>query len=98
MRICESTFWALTVCFTAYYATFAALTFHLEPLMVERQVPHRFSESASDHKCRPQRECLIPVLPHAASTTNARSRQTRRKAARHGMLSSLDFRTSACGS
>jgi predicted MFS family arabinose efflux permease len=33
-----STFWALAVCFTAYYATFAALTFHLVPLMVERGV------------------------------------------------------------
>ncbi|KAK46203.1 MFS transporter [Caballeronia jiangsuensis] len=32
------TFWALAVCFTAYYATFAALTFHLVPLMVERGV------------------------------------------------------------
>lgn len=31
-------FWALAVCFTAYYATFAALTFHLVPLMVERRV------------------------------------------------------------
>lgn len=31
-------FWALAVCFTAYYATFAALTFHLVPLMVERGV------------------------------------------------------------
>ena len=33
------TFWALAVCFTTYYATFAALTFHLVPLMTERQVP-----------------------------------------------------------
>ncbi|HEV2680782.1 MAG TPA: MFS transporter, partial [Rhodanobacter sp.] len=33
------TFWALAVCFTAYYATFAALTFHLVPLMVARRVP-----------------------------------------------------------
>ncbi|CDY74640.1 FIG00460211: hypothetical protein [Caballeronia glathei] len=32
------TFWALAVSFTAYYATFAALTFHLVPLMVERGV------------------------------------------------------------
>lgn len=32
------TFWALAGCFTAYYATFAALTFHLVPLMVERHV------------------------------------------------------------
>jgi len=31
-------FWALAICFTAYYATFAALTFHLVPLMVERHV------------------------------------------------------------
>lgn len=31
-------FWALAVCFTAYYATFAALTFHLVPLMTERRV------------------------------------------------------------
>jgi len=35
------TFWALAVCFTAYYATFAALTFHLVPLLVERRVPNR---------------------------------------------------------
>lgn len=33
------TFWALAVCFTAYYATFAALTFHLVPLMIARKVP-----------------------------------------------------------
>jgi predicted MFS family arabinose efflux permease len=33
------TFWALAVSFTAYYATFAALTFHLVPLMTERHVP-----------------------------------------------------------
>jgi len=33
------TFWGLAVCFTAYYATFAALTFHLVPLMTERKVP-----------------------------------------------------------
>lgn len=32
-------FWALAVCFTAYYATFASLTFHLIPLMTERHVP-----------------------------------------------------------
>ncbi|MFC0401784.1 MFS transporter [Paraburkholderia rhizosphaerae] len=32
------TFWALAVCFTAYYSTFAALTFHLVPLMTERNV------------------------------------------------------------
>jgi MFS family permease len=32
------TFWALAVCFTAYYATFAALTFHLVLLMAERRV------------------------------------------------------------
>ncbi|HEY4350966.1 MAG TPA: MFS transporter [Paraburkholderia sp.] len=32
------TFWALAVCFTAYYVTFAALTFHLVPLMTERSV------------------------------------------------------------
>jgi predicted MFS family arabinose efflux permease len=32
------TFWALAVCFTAYYATFAALTFHLVPLMTERRI------------------------------------------------------------
>lgn len=31
-------FWALAVCFTTYYATFAALTFHLVPLMTERNV------------------------------------------------------------
>lgn len=33
------TFWMLAVCFTAYYSTFAALTFHLVPLMIERKVP-----------------------------------------------------------
>jgi predicted MFS family arabinose efflux permease len=32
------TFWFLAVCFTGYYSTFAALTFHLVPLMVERGV------------------------------------------------------------
>ena len=32
------TFWALALCFTAYYATFAALTFHLVPLMLARKV------------------------------------------------------------
>ncbi|MFM0329462.1 MFS transporter [Paraburkholderia strydomiana] len=32
------TFWALAFCFTTYYATFAALTFHLVPLMLERGV------------------------------------------------------------
>jgi predicted MFS family arabinose efflux permease len=32
-------FWALAVCFTAYYITFAALTFHLVPLMTERHIP-----------------------------------------------------------
>jgi predicted MFS family arabinose efflux permease len=32
-------FWALAVCFTAYYAAFVALTFHLVPLMSERRVP-----------------------------------------------------------
>ncbi|QGZ58172.1 MFS transporter [Paraburkholderia acidiphila] len=31
-------FWALAVCFTAYYSTFVALTFHLIPLMHERAV------------------------------------------------------------
>jgi len=35
------TFWALALCFTTYYATFAALTFHLVPLMVERGVTTR---------------------------------------------------------
>lgn len=34
------TFWALALSFTAYYATFAALTFHLVPLMAERRVSH----------------------------------------------------------
>jgi MFS family permease len=29
-------FWELAVCFTAYYATFSALTFHLIPLLTER--------------------------------------------------------------
>jgi len=32
-------FWALAVCFTAYYAAFSALTFHLIPLLMERAVP-----------------------------------------------------------
>ncbi|HWI28500.1 MAG TPA: MFS transporter [Stellaceae bacterium] len=32
-------FWALAVCFTAYYANFAALTFHIIPLLDERHVP-----------------------------------------------------------
>jgi MFS family permease len=31
-------FWALMVCFTAYYANFAAMTFHLIPLLIERGV------------------------------------------------------------
>ncbi|MES1926575.1 MFS transporter [Salinisphaera sp. T31B1] len=31
-------FWSLAVCFTAYYATLATLTFHLVPLLLERQV------------------------------------------------------------
>jgi predicted MFS family arabinose efflux permease len=34
----SSTFWFLAICFTAYYSTFAALTFHLVPLMVEEGV------------------------------------------------------------
>ncbi|MBI1892043.1 MAG: MFS transporter [Burkholderiales bacterium] len=29
-------FWGLTVCFTAYYGLFAAMTFHLIPLFIER--------------------------------------------------------------
>lgn len=32
------TFWALMVCFTAYYVNFAAITFHLIPLLMERGV------------------------------------------------------------
>jgi predicted MFS family arabinose efflux permease len=32
----EPVFWALMLCFTAYYATFAAMTFHLIPLLIER--------------------------------------------------------------
>ncbi|MDR5813842.1 MFS transporter [Caballeronia sp. LZ033] len=32
------TFWFLAICLTAYYSTFAALTFHLVPLMQERAV------------------------------------------------------------
>jgi predicted MFS family arabinose efflux permease len=32
-------FWGLAVCFTAYYTTFTALTFHLIPLLTERGVP-----------------------------------------------------------
>ena len=30
------TFWGLAVCFTAYYATFSAMTFHIIPLLTER--------------------------------------------------------------
>jgi len=29
-------FWSLALCFTAYYATFSAMTFHLVPLLTER--------------------------------------------------------------
>ncbi|HET7633117.1 MAG TPA: MFS transporter [Burkholderiales bacterium] len=32
-------FWGLAVCFTTYFLTFAALTFHLVPLMTGRGVP-----------------------------------------------------------
>lgn len=32
-------FWGLAVCFTAYYATFSAMTFHIIPLLTERGVP-----------------------------------------------------------
>lgn len=32
-------FWVLALCFTAYYATFSAMTFHIIPLLTERQVP-----------------------------------------------------------
>ncbi|HUJ97083.1 MAG TPA: MFS transporter [Stellaceae bacterium] len=31
-------FWALALCFTAYYANFAALTFHIIPLLTERHM------------------------------------------------------------
>ena len=31
-------FWALALCFTAYYANFAALTFHIIPLLAERRM------------------------------------------------------------
>jgi predicted MFS family arabinose efflux permease len=31
-------FWALALCFTAYYANFAALTFHIIPLLTERRM------------------------------------------------------------
>jgi len=31
-------FWALGLCFTAYYATFAAVTFHIIPLLTERGI------------------------------------------------------------
>ena len=31
-------FWSLAICFTAYYATFSAMTFHLIPLLGERGV------------------------------------------------------------
>jgi predicted MFS family arabinose efflux permease len=32
-------FWSLALCFTAYYANFTALTFHLVPLLTDRSVP-----------------------------------------------------------
>jgi predicted MFS family arabinose efflux permease len=32
-------FWALVLCITAYYAAFAAITFHIIPLLEERHVP-----------------------------------------------------------
>jgi MFS family permease len=32
-------FWCLLLCFTCYYATFSALTFHVIPLLIERAVP-----------------------------------------------------------
>ncbi|MCI3952421.1 MAG: transporter, partial [Burkholderiales bacterium] len=32
-------FWGLAVCFTAYYAAFSALSFHIIPLLIERAVP-----------------------------------------------------------
>ena len=32
-------FWGLAICFTAYYATFSALTFHLIPLLTARGMP-----------------------------------------------------------
>lgn len=32
-------FWALALCFTAYYAAFSAMTFHIIPLLTERGVP-----------------------------------------------------------
>lgn len=32
-------FWGLAVCFTAYYAAFSAMTFHIIPLLTERAVP-----------------------------------------------------------
>jgi predicted MFS family arabinose efflux permease len=32
-------FWSLALCFTAYYATFSAMTFHIIPLLAERRVP-----------------------------------------------------------
>lgn len=32
-------FWSLVLCFTAYYATFSAMTFHIIPLLTERGVP-----------------------------------------------------------
>ena len=32
-------FWGLAVCFTAYYAAFSALNFHIIPLLIERSVP-----------------------------------------------------------
>jgi MFS family permease len=37
--LCHPVFWALAVCFTLYYATFAAMTFHIIALLTERAVP-----------------------------------------------------------
>jgi predicted MFS family arabinose efflux permease len=34
-------FWGLAVCFTAYYSTFSALTFHIIPLLTERSFANR---------------------------------------------------------
>ncbi len=39
-------FWALALCFTAYYTNFAAVTFHIIPLLTERHVPMAITVAA----------------------------------------------------
>lgn len=35
----DPVFWCLMICFIAYYSTFSALTFHVIPLLIERELP-----------------------------------------------------------